>query len=120
YEHAIESDPKMLQPYMTLARLCIKTKDWQCAAKAADALVRADSKKAYPAIHLHQAVARFGLKDYDGASASVQEAIRLDTAHLMRRTEYVLGRIMEAKGDLAGAREHMNGYLASDPKATDA
>src|SRR5258708_24522342 len=99
---------------MTLARECIKIKDWGCAAKTSDALLKADIKKTYPAIHLHQAVARFGLKDYDGALASVQEAIRLDTAHLSKRADYVLGRTLEPKGDLTGDREHMTAYLTSD------
>jgi hypothetical protein len=32
----------------------------------------------------------------------------------------VLGRILEAKGDAAGAREHMTKYLDMDKKAPDA
>jgi len=36
------------------------------------------------------------------------------------RAEYVLGRILEAKGDAAGAREHMTKYLDMDKKAPDA
>lgn len=116
YEHAIEADPKMLAPYVTLARLCIKTKDWQGAAKTADALIKADSKKTYAEIYLHQAVARYGLKDLDGATSSAQEAI----ARKVLRAEYVLGRILEAKGDAAGAREHISKYLALDKNSPDA
>ena len=63
YEHAIDADPKMLAAYVTLTRLALKTKDWQGAAKAADALIKVDSKKTYPEIYLHQAVARYALKD---------------------------------------------------------
>src|SRR5579862_9348633 len=33
YEHAIAAEPKLLTPYVTLTRLCIKTKDWNCAEK---------------------------------------------------------------------------------------
>jgi Tfp pilus assembly protein PilF len=116
YEHAIDADPKMLTPYVTLTRLCIKTKDWQGAAKTADALIKADSKKTFPEIYLHQAVARYGLKDLDGAAASAQEAIQ----RKISRAEYVLGRILEAKGDAAGAREHMSKYLELDKNAGDA
>jgi predicted negative regulator of RcsB-dependent stress response len=32
----------------------------------------------------------------------------------------VLGRILEAKGDAAGAREHMSKYLEMDKNAPDA
>jgi tetratricopeptide (TPR) repeat protein len=116
YEHAIEADPKMFPAYVTLARLCLKTKDWQGANKAADALIKADTKKTFAEIYLHQAVARFALKDLDGAMASVQEAIQ----RKIPRAEYVLGRILEAKGNTAGAREHISKYLELDKNTSDA
>src|SRR5947207_14628364 len=105
----------MFSAYLTLARLCLKTKDWQCAAKTSDALIKVDSKKTVPEAYLHLAVARYGLKDLDGASASAQEAVQ----RRILRAEYVLGRILEAKGDAAGAREHMTKYLDMDKKAAD-
>jgi hypothetical protein len=46
--------------------------------------------------------------------------MRLDTTHKRPRAEYVEGRILEAKGDLDGARQHMTKYLESDPNAPDA
>ena len=116
YEHAIEADPKMFAAYVTLARLSLKTKDWQGAAKASDALIKVDSKKTFPEIYLHQAVARYALKDLDGAAASAQQAIQLK----LPRGEYVLGRIFEAKGDAAGAREHISKYLDMDKNTSDA
>jgi Tfp pilus assembly protein PilF len=119
YQHAIESDPKLLPPYVTLARLCIKTKDWDGAAKATDGLLRIDPRHSYPEIYLHQAVARYELKDFSGAQTSVQEAIRLDPAHKRPRAEYVLGRILEAKGDVAGAKEHMANYLKLESAPPD-
>jgi cytochrome c-type biogenesis protein CcmH/NrfG len=117
YEHAIEADPKYLRSYVTLARLCIKTKDWNCAAKTSDALIKADPKRSYPEIYLHQAVARYELKDLNGAQESIQESIRLDPRHA--RAQYVLGRILEAKGDLAGAKQHMAQYLKLEPAPPD-
>jgi len=119
YEHAIEANPKMLVPYVTLARLCLKTKDWAGALKAADALMKVDSKKLYPEIYLHRAVALYGMKDVDGAQASVQEFLQLDTRHKKPRAEYVLGRILEAKGDTAGAKEHISKYLELEAGASD-
>ena len=116
YQHAIEADPKMLPPYIALTRLCIRTKDWQCASKTADDLIKIDSKKVVTEIYLHQAVARYGLKDLAGAEASAKEALELK----IPRAEYVLGRILEAKGDDAGAREHISKYLEQDKNAPDA
>jgi tetratricopeptide (TPR) repeat protein len=119
YEHAIGVDPKMLVAYVTLTRVCLKTKDWQCADQTADAMIKADTKHLYAEIYLHRAVALYELKDLAGAEASVQEAIRLDPAHKRPREEYVLGRILEAKGDLAGAREHISKYLELDHAPAD-
>jgi Flp pilus assembly protein TadD len=119
YEHAIESDPKLLPPYVTLVRVCIKLKDWDGAEKAAAALMKADPRHTYPEVYLHEAVAQYGLKDYNGAEESVQEAIRLDAGHKRPRAEYVLGRILEAKGDTKGAKEHMAKYLQLDPAPAD-
>ncbi len=119
YEHAIASDPKMLPPYVMLTRLCIKTKDWNCAAKTAEVMIKFDPKHLYPEIYLHQAVARYELKDLNGAQESVQEAIHFDPKYKRPRAEYVLGRILEAKGDVAGAKEHMAKYLTLDPGPQD-
>ncbi|HEY6346288.1 MAG TPA: tetratricopeptide repeat protein [Bryobacteraceae bacterium] len=119
YQHAAEADPKLLPAYLNLARVCIKLKDWETASKASDTLVKAD-KRIFPEIYLHQAVARFELKDLAGAEASVNEAIRTDPNHHMPRTEYVLGRILAAKGDSAGANEHISKYLELAPNADDA
>ena len=116
YEHAIEADPKMLPPYATLARLCLRTKDWQGAAKASDALIKVDSKKVYQEAYLHQAVARYGLKDWTAR----RPARKRPSRRRIPRAEYVLGRILEAKGDAAGAREHISKYLDLDKNTPDA
>jgi tetratricopeptide (TPR) repeat protein len=120
YEHAIDADPKMLQPYVTLTRLCIKTKDWAAAMKTGDALIKLDTKKVYPEMQLHRAVALYGMKDLAGAEQGVQEVIRQDPKRALPRAEFVLGRLLEAKGDVNGAREHMTKYLELDPKTRDA
>ena len=116
YQHAIDADPKMFAAYITLARLSIKTKNWEAAAKTADSLIKVDSKKGFPEIYLHQAVARYAMNDLDGAAMSVQEAMKAR----IPRAEYVYGRILEAKGDAAGAREHISKYLEIDKNAPDA
>lgn len=119
YERAVELDPKLLPAYVTLTRACLKAKDWQSASQTADALIKADTKHLYPEIYLHRAVALYGLKDLGGAEASVREAMRLDPGHKRPREEYVLGRILEAKGDMDGAREHMSKYLQLEPAPAD-
>lgn len=119
YERAIDIDPKLLPVYVTLARVCIKAKDWNCVAKSAETLISQDTKNSYPEIYLHQAVARYELKDLKGAQESVQQAIRLAPKDKLPRAEYVLGRILEAKGDVKGAQKHMEEYVKLQPGAPD-
>ena len=45
--------------------------------------------------------------------------MRLDPKNKLPRAEYVLGRILEAKGDIPGAKEHMAKYLALEPAPAD-
>jgi Flp pilus assembly protein TadD len=116
YQHAVDADPKSYASYVTLARILIKSKDWQNAAKISDALIKLDPKQPYPEIYLHQSVALLKLKDLGGAEAAAKEAMR---SSKLPRAEFVLGRIAEAKGDLAGAREHIATYIALDPNASD-
>jgi cytochrome c-type biogenesis protein CcmH/NrfG len=117
WEHAIAADPKLLQPYVALARLCVRTKDWQCTLTAADGLLKVDKKQTFPEIYIHQAVALYSTKDLAGAQAAAENAMKLDLVH--KRSEYILGRILEAQGDLAGAKEHMAKYVERDPNVAD-
>jgi tetratricopeptide (TPR) repeat protein len=116
YERAIAEDPKWLAPYVTLAGVLVTTKDWQAAEKIVGDLIKADSKKVYPEAYVLQAAARFGSNDLDGAMVSANEAIKRQ----VDRGEYLLGRILEAQGDQAGAREHISKYLDMDKEALDA
>jgi tetratricopeptide (TPR) repeat protein len=120
YTHAVEASPKLVVAWVTLARLCIRTKDWQCAVNATDGEIKADTRQQYPEIYIHRAVAQYQLKDLAGAETSAQDAIRLDPKHKTPRAEYVLGRILEAKGDMNGAREHMAKYLELEATSADA
>lgn len=120
FTKAIAANPKLLPGYFTLAQTCIELKDWNCAAENSNRLVTLDVKRLYPGILLHQAVARFQLKDLAGAEQSANEMIRLDPKHKYPRAEWVLGRILEEKGDLDGARTHMMKYLQLEANPPDA
>ncbi len=119
YTHATDADPKMLISWVTLSRIDVLAKDWQGAAKAADMAIKLDLKHIYPEVYLHQAVARFGMNDLPGAESSASQALRLDAKERKFRGEFVLGRILAAKGDTDGARTHIAKYLALNPTPPD-
>ncbi len=120
YLKAIEADPKMLRPYVALTRLMVVEMDWAGVNKTAAALIPVDKNRIFPEIHLHQAVAHYNLRDLAAAEASATEALNPKAKQSAARAEYVLGRILEAKGDSAGAKQHMSRYLTLVPSAQDA
>ncbi len=117
-QHAIDVNPKLLSPYLRLARIDNKLGQWDAAAKAEDALLKLD-RRFYPEIYLHQGITRLEMKDLAGAEESLKTAQSLDVAHKMLRTEYVLGMLALAKGDVNGARQHLTTYVQADSMAED-
>jgi tetratricopeptide (TPR) repeat protein len=117
-QHAIEANPKLVSPYLRLARISNKLGDWNAAAKNEDALVKIEPRL-YPEIYFQQGITRFELKDLAGAEQSLKTAQSMDSAHRLHRTEYVLGMLALAKGDMAGAKEHIMNYMNSDPTTPD-
>jgi len=118
-QHALAANPKLVSPYLRIARISNKLGDWDAATKAEDSLLQVD-KRFYPEIYLQQAITRTELKDYAGAEESAKTAMSLDPKHQhVNRAEYVLGRIALAKGDLAAAKQHIVSYMSMDPTTPD-
>ena len=118
-QHALEVNPKLVSPYLRIARISNKLGDWDAATKAEEALLKID-KRFYPEIYLQQAITRAQQKDYAGAEESAKTALALDPKHQhTARAEYVLGRIALEKGDLAAAKQHIAAYITIDPTALD-
>ncbi len=118
-ERAIQIDPKYLKPYVQLARLDLAEKRPE-DAEAITTRAMEMKPTEFPAIYFYHAVANFNLKHLDIAETSARRAIELDSEHEVPRAEYLLGSILAAKGDRAGAVDHLNQYLKLAPKAPDA
>lgn len=118
-QQAIAVNPKLLSPYLRLARVSNMLDDWDGAAKAEDAMMKLEPRY-YPEIYLQQAITKLEKKDYAGAEESAKTALMINAKSIrLKRAEYVLGRIDLAKGDLAGAKEHIANYIQSDPTVAD-
>ena len=119
FEHAIQVDPKYVKAYVQLSRMLVTEKKYQ---EALDITAKAFQYNPleFPAIYFYDAVANFNLHQLDPALKSAERAVQLDTDHEIPRAENLLGTILAAKGDYAGAVEHLQKYLALSPKATDA
>jgi len=112
YAKAVETNPKMIAPYVTTTRLLVQQKDWAGVLKTSAAALPLDKNRLFPELYVHQAVAHYNLKDLAAAEAAATESLNPKAKQTAPRGEYVLGRILEAKGDMAGAKQHMLNYLA--------
>jgi len=111
YTHATVLDPKMTVAFVTLSREDVLAKDWQGAVNAADAAIRLDVKHLYPEVYLHRAAAQYELRNLDAAETDAKKILELKSQEQNFRGELVLGRILAAKGDIAGAKMHISRYL---------
>lgn len=120
YQSAIEVNPKLALSYVALARIQIRKSDWAGVNKTVTTFQPLDKSIIFPEMSMYQAIAQYKLKDLAAAEASATAALNPKAKQSANRAEYVLGRILEAKGDTAGAKQHMDRYLQLAPTAEDA
>jgi len=119
WEHSVKADPKYIKPYLQLARMAIVENRSQDASEIAEKAL-AQNPLEFPAIYFYYAVAQHTLGHQDVAEKFALRATELDSMHEVPRAEFLLGTLLDARGDRKGAIEHLNKYLAEAPKAVDA
>lgn len=119
WEHAVQADPKYIKPYIQLTMLDLEEKHPEDALTIGGRAVAMNPLE-FPELYYSYAVANYSLKHYDVAEQNVRRAIDLDSAHDVPRAELLLGTVLIARRDRAGAIEHFKKYLDLVPKAPDA
>jgi tetratricopeptide (TPR) repeat protein len=115
---AIESDPKLVAPYVELGLLAARDGNWQESGKYLDRAVELDPAD-FPQAWYADAVAHYNLKNYDAAEKGARAAVKLDPRHANPRSGYLLGLILAEKRDYAGAVTALTDYLKLAPDAPD-
>jgi Tfp pilus assembly protein PilF len=115
---AMESDPKLVAPYMELGLLAAKDANWQDSGKYLDRAVELDPVD-FPQAWYADAVANYNLKKYDAAEKDAREAVKLDPRHANPRSSYLLGLVLAEKKDYAGAAAELTAYMKLAPNAPD-
>ena len=116
--NAMESDPKLVVPYMELGILAAKDANWQDSGKYLDRAVQLDPVD-FPQAWYADAVANYNLKQYDAAEKSARSALKLDPHHANPRADYLLGLVLGEKHDYAGAVAELNEFVKLAPNAPD-
>jgi tetratricopeptide (TPR) repeat protein len=119
WEKAVAVDPKYIKPYVQLTMLDLEEKRVEDAATIAGKAVAMNPLE-FPDLYFYNAMANYNLKHLDVAETSARRATELDTAHEIPRAELLLGSVLIARGDRAGALVHFKKYLEMVPKAQDA
>ena len=115
---AMESDPKLVEPYLELGLLAAKDQNWQESGRYLDRAVELDPVD-FPQVWYADAVANYNLKKYDAAEKSARAAVKLDPRHANQRSAYLLGLVLAEKQDYAGAVAELTNYIKLAPNAPD-
>jgi tetratricopeptide (TPR) repeat protein len=119
FEAAIRAESTFLAPYVALATLQVAAHEWPLLEETTARAIAIDPYRS-PQMYFYNAVAKYFQQDLDGAEKSVREAERLDRERDIVRAWELLGSILAARRDFAGAAEQFRTYLALVPHAADA
>jgi tetratricopeptide (TPR) repeat protein len=118
-EAAIRADAKFVLPYVALAVLQGAAQEWPLVEETTARVIALDPH-GFPPMHFYNALAKYYQHDLEGAEKSAREAERLDRNRDIVGSWELLGSILVARRDFAGAAEQYRTYLALAPHAANA
>ncbi len=119
YAKSIAADGAFLFPYAQLYRMDLRESRWQDAADASSKVMRLDPYE-FPEAYYFNAISNLALNNLDVAERSAREAAKLEGAQAEPRGNYVLGVVLWRKGDLEGAEQKLQTFLASSAGGMEA
>ena len=112
----MESDPKYVPPYLSLALLELKQQQMAEAAKYTDQVIKLLPE--LPEAHFYRAIAEMSLGDFNAAEESIRIVQASPEAPKYPRTHFMLGNILAQKGDIPGAAAQFRSYLQLEPSSS--
>ena len=119
YERALAISPKYLRPYAQLARLAIGESRFSDAVAITEQAMQLNPLE-FPSIYFYNAQAHFELHDSEAAEKSARQAVEQDVDRQVPRSLYLLGLILEQKGEKKDAIAQYRAYVGVSPKPADA
>ncbi len=119
YKEAVQGDDAFALAHLQAAGVEVARQDWQEALAESDKVIALDAE-AFPRAYLLNAQANLNLHHVDEAEKSAREGLKLDDEHRFPELEYVLALVLIDKGDRASAMQHLEAYLALDPRGASA
>lgn len=119
FAKAIAADPKLVPPYVELAALNVRQGRWQEAVENSQRTIKLDPF-GVPVVYFFDALANYNLHNWDATEKSARQLQQIDTQHRFIRVNRILGAVLAARKDYAGAAEQMRDYLKYAPNDKDA
>lgn len=116
---AARTDPKFALPLLRAAEIEAATGDWRSTLEHSQKVIALDPA-AFPNAYALNALANLSLQNADAAERSAQAGLRIDTDHQYPELEYALGSVLYSKGELAGAKTHLQAYVDQAPNGPNA
>jgi tetratricopeptide (TPR) repeat protein len=118
FDQALAADPKYVNPYVGLAQLAMRSKNWSKVIEVTGKLLALDPIS-FPDAYFYSSVANYSLGNFDAAERSALQGVKVDDAHQIPRLQYLLGVILLQKKDYQAASEHMQLYLRLSTSPVD-
>ena len=117
FEKAIAAEPNYVNPYLSLARLCLIERHWEEAAQFSGRVLRLipDSSYAYYC----QSLSRYYLGNMDTAEESARKVLTSEETEYYPQMHFLLGTILGRKGDLPSAAVQFRRYIEISPDAPE-
>ncbi len=90
YGKALAEDSKFAKPYLQLAGIAARERNWQELLDTTSRLVEIDPAN-YPGMFFLNAVAQYNLRNFEAAETSAREALKLDTGKHHPEVNHILG-----------------------------
>jgi tetratricopeptide (TPR) repeat protein len=119
YTQAVSSDSKFVNPYFGMAMLAIRERKWQDAVQYTEQVAKLNAF-AFPQAYFFNAAANFNMGNMEAAEKSARKFLALDSEHRRPECALLLGEILSAKHDYAGAAAQKRSYLTMSPNAPNA
>ena len=117
FEKAVAAEPNYVNPYLSLARLCLIEKHWEEAAQLSGRVLRLipDSSYAYYC----QSLSNYYLGNLDTAEKSARKVLISDATGYYPQMHYLLGMILGRKRDLPSSATEFRRYIELSPDAPE-
>jgi tetratricopeptide (TPR) repeat protein len=119
FRSAIDADKEYVPPYLHLAALQASRGKWDDVVQFSDQAIKLDDRT-YAEPYYFKAVAHLKLNQVAEAQQNLTKLLDVDKEHHFPKGDLMLGNILRAQGDKAGAIGHFQNYIKYEPVAADA